>query len=506
MAKRVIYAGVTTNDGKGDTLKVGAQKINDNFTELYTALGADSGSLSVVSGLVAGAGITVSSQAGLVTVTSKVATDTVLGGVKIGDNLNITEDGVLSANAGNYSLPVATGGTLGGVKVTGNDGIAISGTGVISVTPYSLPTATDTVLGGIKVGARLAITNGVLSATDQSYTLPKATDHSLGGVIVDGSTISINGNGVISVISTGGSGGLDLSTETLIDYNSSSSYTQPTLVLGPNTGDIAITQSVADDNYRGGNAIKIQGQRGYGTWSTTGPGGNGNSIKIWAGAGGESSDDVGGHGGNIELIAGAGQADRNGGFVTIRGGDAQYTGNIGNPEVFAGDVNIYAGSSTSIANSHGGNILINAGTGQLSNGSINLNADHISISSTVNIATNVWGNTAFAGATTVIYTAKGTDLASIRVHASIEGNEDGDTTGYHTQACDMMIVRRISTLGVSTVDSVVYSVIYTGAAPLATLDAQWNAVTNKIEIIATPVSTTNSVFVKVYATEVVRGD
>lgn len=200
MAKRVIYVGVATNDGKGDTLKVGAQKINDNFTELYTALGADTGSLSVVSGLVAGDGITVSSQAGLVTVTSKVATDTVLGGVKIGDNLNITEDGVLSANAGNYSLPVATGGTLGGVKVTGNDGIAISGTGVISVTPYSLPTATDTVLGGIKVGSRLTITNGVLSATDQSYTLPKATDHSLGGVIVDNTTIAINSNGVISAI------------------------------------------------------------------------------------------------------------------------------------------------------------------------------------------------------------------------------------------------------------------------------------------------------------------
>ena len=203
MAKRVIYAGVTTNDGKGDTLKVGAQKINDNFTELYTALGADTGSLSVVSGLVAGAGITVSSQAGLVTVTSKIATDVVLGGVKIGDNLNITEDGVLSANPGNYSLPVATGGTLGGVKVTGTDGISISGTGVISVTPYSLPTATSSVLGGIKIGSRLTITDGVLSATDQSYTLPKATDHSLGGVIVDGSTITINSNGVISVSSAG---------------------------------------------------------------------------------------------------------------------------------------------------------------------------------------------------------------------------------------------------------------------------------------------------------------
>ena len=125
----------------------------------------------------------------------------------------------------------------------------------------------------------------------------------------------------------------------------------------------------------------------------------------------------------------------------------------------------------------------------------------------VHIGTNNWGQIAFANANTVIYTQKSnTNLASIRVHATIEGDEDGDTTGRHTQACDMMIVRRVSNPGVSTVDSVVYGVIYTGAGPLATLDAQWNAVTNKIEITATPVSTTTNVFVKIYATEVARGD
>jgi hypothetical protein len=124
---------------------------------------------------------------------------------------------------------------------------------------------------------------------------------------------------------------------------------------------------------------------------------------------------------------------------------------------------------------------------------------------TVHISTNGY-ITAVANVNTVIYTATVSDLGSIRVHATIEGQEVGDTTGYHTQACDMMIVRRISTLGVSTVDSVVYGVIYTGAGPLATLDAQWNAVTSKIEITATPVSTTNNVYVKIYATEVARGD
>lgn len=125
----------------------------------------------------------------------------------------------------------------------------------------------------------------------------------------------------------------------------------------------------------------------------------------------------------------------------------------------------------------------------------------------VYIATNNWGITAPVEASTVVYTQKSiNDLASIRVHATIEGVEDGDTTGNHSQACDMMIVRRVANGGISTVDSVVYGVIYTGIGPLATLDAQWNAVTNKIEITATPVSTTNNVYVKIYATEVARGD
>ena len=39
MGKYTIYRGSSANDGTGDNLRLGAQKINDNFTELYTALG-----------------------------------------------------------------------------------------------------------------------------------------------------------------------------------------------------------------------------------------------------------------------------------------------------------------------------------------------------------------------------------------------------------------------------------------------------------------------------------
>ena len=37
MGKNTIFRGGAANDGTGDNLRLGASKINDNFTELYTA-------------------------------------------------------------------------------------------------------------------------------------------------------------------------------------------------------------------------------------------------------------------------------------------------------------------------------------------------------------------------------------------------------------------------------------------------------------------------------------
>ena len=46
MAKQTLNKGSSANDGNGDTLRQGAQKINENFTELYDLLGATSGTFS----------------------------------------------------------------------------------------------------------------------------------------------------------------------------------------------------------------------------------------------------------------------------------------------------------------------------------------------------------------------------------------------------------------------------------------------------------------------------
>lgn len=154
------------------------------------------------------------------------ATASTLGGIKVGTNLSIDGNGVLSATdtiyddatqsasglmsatdkakldgidegANNYVLPKATTSSLGGVKVGSN--LAVDTNGVISgnysnasssaaglmsstdkakldaidaeANKYVLPTASATELGGIKVGTNLSVdANGVMSAVDTTYT------------------------------------------------------------------------------------------------------------------------------------------------------------------------------------------------------------------------------------------------------------------------------------------------------------------------------------------------
>jgi len=102
----------------------------------------------------------------------------------------------------------------------------------------SIPIADASTLGGIKVGQNLTITgDGTLSAVQGNYTLPTAgvgPSGILGGVKVDGSTVTIDGNGVIS-----SSGGTTV----------------------PSIGDVSATSASIADNARG--ELSITGHKGY---------------------------------------------------------------------------------------------------------------------------------------------------------------------------------------------------------------------------------------------------
>ena len=107
MTKQVINVGTSANDKKGDSLRAAFQKVNTNFTELYTALGLDSGSLNLGAFTFTDSTLSTSDSTAIVidqaaTVTSNL---TVNGDIIAGDQivfgtakLRITNDGAIYVN------------------------------------------------------------------------------------------------------------------------------------------------------------------------------------------------------------------------------------------------------------------------------------------------------------------------------------------------------------------------------------------------------------------------
>lgn len=113
-------------------------------------------------------------------------------------NVSISVSGGGSSGGSNYTLPTASNSTLGGVKV--GSGLTINTSGVLSADvtastltayakttdlsavaktgsyndltnkPYTLPNATSSTLGGVKVGSNISVSNGTISVTKSNVT------------------------------------------------------------------------------------------------------------------------------------------------------------------------------------------------------------------------------------------------------------------------------------------------------------------------------------------------
>lgn len=121
------------------------------------------------------------------TVTVNTATASILGGVKIGSNISVTNDGTISV-ATPYTLSTATASILGGVKI--GSGITVSNSGTISTIPMT--TATASILGGVKIGSNINVTtDGTISVTPFN-----------GGTVTG--TVFINNSTPVDIITTSG--------------------------------------------------------------------------------------------------------------------------------------------------------------------------------------------------------------------------------------------------------------------------------------------------------------
>lgn len=147
MANQILALGTTADDGTGDNLRVGGDKINDNFLELYTALGDGD---AIASGISASATVislvdpnisgTVAGTQTAATITT-LATTTVNGTTLNGGTLALAAGSITDSSGaisfGNENL--TTTGTLGVGAITttgafkGADGYTIGNASVADV-------------------------------------------------------------------------------------------------------------------------------------------------------------------------------------------------------------------------------------------------------------------------------------------------------------------------------------------------------------------------------------
>jgi hypothetical protein len=177
MAKLNIGIGSTANDGTGDTLRVAGGKINDNFSEIYTALGTGSA----------------------ITLTSSVAELNILDGVtSTAAELNIL-DGVTATAA---ELNILDGVTATAAELNILDGVT-STAAELNILDGVTSTAAEL---NILDGATLTVTelnyvDGVTSAI-QTQLDAKAATSSLATVATSGAYSDLSGAPTIPTASS----------------------------------------------------------------------------------------------------------------------------------------------------------------------------------------------------------------------------------------------------------------------------------------------------------------
>lgn len=137
-----------------------------------------------------------------------IASNTALGGFKVGNGLSIAGDGTLSVNPITDNNKYVTGVSVTGsntktITLSFNDSTSISTNftdlvGEAGAPAYTLPVASATTLGGIKVGNNLSISaDGTLSATGDSASIslpPGQVAYGTGSGVASSSELTYTGN------------------------------------------------------------------------------------------------------------------------------------------------------------------------------------------------------------------------------------------------------------------------------------------------------------------------
>lgn len=123
-----------------------------------------------------------------------IASATTLGGIKVGTNLTIEEDGTLNAESTEYNLPAATTSTLGGIMI--GSGLSINhGIASVDVDASLDPDSTNPVQNAVVTSNLTSMTSSIQEATSSITSI----SNSLGTL---SSSVSTNTNNISTLQST----------------------------------------------------------------------------------------------------------------------------------------------------------------------------------------------------------------------------------------------------------------------------------------------------------------
>ena len=286
MPRRILNIGGIANDGKGDTLRVASQKINENFQELYTGLTFSENVGNLAPALIN----TDSLNEGLTNLyfSNERVDDRVNGLIVAGNNITKTYDDAsntltISSTAGTdlNSFSVTTGAASGSGSLSYNNsnGVFTFAPADISLSGLSVNTASPSLGGSLTYSN----TTGVFTFTPpdlSSYLTSFTETDTLDTVLNRGATSSVGitvgslnghtipaGSGTLALTSQLGSGGglTDIEFDVTpqlggdLDVNGNNITGSTVNIVSTNAGNINITPDTS------GNVV-IDGA----TWPNTG--------------------------------------------------------------------------------------------------------------------------------------------------------------------------------------------------------------------------------------------
>ena len=182
MAYQSIGLGSAADDGTGDTLRVGADKVNDNFSEIYTLLGTGT---SLTSGI--------SSTSSVVTLTAPTISG-VVGGTQTSATITTPATTTVNGttlNAGTLALAAGSITDSSGAIDFGNENLTTTGT--LTAGNATVGTITSTGATIVLEGATADAYETTLTVTDptadRTITFPNAT----GDVVTTGDSNTVTG-------------------------------------------------------------------------------------------------------------------------------------------------------------------------------------------------------------------------------------------------------------------------------------------------------------------------